>query len=145
MPKGKPWSPEDEKKLRELLKIKDSLRVIASKLGKSSEAIRQKMYDLGLKEEEQTKIMCSTSSLTLPKELPSIEQILKVLAAALKALEQPGLEQADVLRLRSIIQGAKTYKDLFADYVDYRGIEVELVEVRQKYEALAKKTQSVPS
>ena len=84
-----------------------------------------------------------TSNLKLPTELPSIEEELKVLSAALKALEQSGLEQSEVLRLRSIIQGVKIYKELFADYVDYRGIEAELVDLRRKYEELAKKAQNV--
>jgi len=37
----------------------------------------------------------------------------------------------------------KIYKELFADYVDYRGIEAELVDLRRKYEELAKKAQNV--
>jgi hypothetical protein len=84
----------------------------------------------------------TTTKLTLPSELPTVEDELKVLSAALKALEQPGLEQSETLRLRSIIQGVRIYKDLFADYVDYRGIEMELVELRTKYEDLVKKVQN---
>jgi len=83
--------------------------------------------------------------LKLPVELPSIEETLKTLAAALKALENSGLEKTDVLRLRGIIAGAKTYQDLFAQYVDYRGLEVELLELREKYEVLAKKSPGVSS
>lgn len=71
---------------------------IVSKLGKTIEAIRQKMYDLELKEEEQTKNACSTSSLILPKELPNIEESLKVLTAALKVIEHPDLDQSEVFR-----------------------------------------------
>jgi hypothetical protein len=84
--------------------------------------------------------------LKLPEELPSVEEALKTSSAALKALEQPGLGHAEVLRLKGIIQGVKVYKELFTDYVDYRGIEKELVELRQAlaemreaYETLAKK------
>ncbi len=71
---------------------------------------------------------------------------MKTLSAALKALEQPGLDQAEVLRLRSIISGVKIYKELFADYVDYRGLEAEVVELRKKYaEEAAKKASNVAS
>jgi hypothetical protein len=35
----------------------------------------------------------------------------------------------------------KIYQELFVDYVDYRGIEAELVELRQKYEELAKEAE----
>jgi hypothetical protein len=70
--------------------------------------------------------------LKLPERLPSVEEKLKVLSAALTALEQPGLSHADVLRLRSIIQGVKTYQELFAKYVDYRGLEAEVLELRRQ-------------
>ncbi len=55
---------------------------------------------------------CCSSELELPEELPSIEETLKTLAAALEALKTPGLEKNDVFRLRGIITGAKVYKDL---------------------------------
>ena len=84
----------------------------------------------------------TTSNLVLPEDLPSVKDQLKVLSAALKELETPGLEQSEVLRLRSIIQGVKIYQELFVDYVDYRGIEAELVELRGKYEDLVKKVQN---
>ncbi len=64
--------------------------------------------------------------------MPSIEEELRKLAAALSALETPGLEQAETLRLRSIIQGVKIYKELFEDYVDYRGLEAEVAEVKRR-------------
>jgi hypothetical protein len=66
---------------------------------------------------------------------------MKRLSAALEALEQPGIEKKEIIRLRCFIQGVKIYKELFADYVHYREIETELVELRQKYEELAKKAQ----
>jgi len=59
--------------------------------------------------------------------LPSVEETLLKLSAALKALEKPGLEKNEVLRLRGIIAGAKVYKDLLADYINYRGLEAELL------------------
>jgi hypothetical protein len=37
----------------------------------------------------------------------------------------------------------KIYKDLLADYADYRGIEAELIEVRKKFAALSKKAKDV--
>jgi hypothetical protein len=76
---------------------------------------------------------------TQPKDLPTVEEALKTFNAALEELKTPGLEQSEVLRLRSIIQGVKIYKDLFADYVHYREIEAELVELRCGYEELVKK------
>jgi hypothetical protein len=144
--KGKPWPVEDERKLKDWFASGTTdLGVLASSFdGKYSEnAIYQKLLDLGMieKEEEETGKKCSSSSfLELPDELPSVEETLKTLAAALKALDAPGLERSEVLRLRGIISGAKIYKELLADYINYRGIEAELLELRKKYDTLAKKS-----
>lgn len=100
------------------------------------------MVRLGLKEREEEghskSAHPSSSCLILPKELPSVEEALKSLVHALKGLEAPNLETSEILRLRSIIQGVKIYKELFADYFDYRGIEVQLVRLSEKYERRAK-------
>jgi hypothetical protein len=144
MPKGKPWTIEEEKQLRELLATFKSLIVIAENLGKTKEAVRQKMMSLGLKKQQHVKtVSCCSHDLKLPAELPSLEEALKILTAALEALKEPGLDQTEVLRLRSLIQGVKIYKDLLADYADYRGIEAELIEVRKKFAELSKKAQDV--
>ncbi len=101
-------------------------------------AVYQKMIDLGLKEEEAT--IHSTSSsikakLILPKELPSVEEKLKSLSAALAALETPGLDRDEMMRLRIIILGVKVYKELFVDYVKYCELEAEVSELRRKLES----------
>ncbi len=133
MTKGKPWTLEEEKQLHLMLQDNKSVRVMAKALGKTRDCVRMKIARLGLdvvvqSESERT----TTSSLKVPSELPSIEEELRKLAAALSALETPGLEQAETLRLRSIIQGVKIYKELFEDYVDYRGLEAEVAEVKRR-------------
>jgi hypothetical protein len=139
--KGKRWAPEEEKRLRQLLQEGKSVRAIAKSLGKTRDCVRMKIARLEVVVQPESQ-RTTTTGLILPLELPSVEDELKVLSAALKALEQPGLEQSETLRLRSIIQGVRIYEDLFADYVDYRGIEMELVELRIKYEDLVKKVQN---
>jgi hypothetical protein len=115
----------------------------------SEQGIRHKLIRLGLLKEEGGQSQAApcppSTDLELPDELPSIEETLKTLAAALKALETGGLKRDDILRLRSIILGAKTYKELIADYINYRALEAELLEWRNKYEALAKKSGSFPA
>jgi hypothetical protein len=64
--------------------------------------------------------------------LPSIEDKLRVLDAALVALEKPGLSVAEISRLNKIIQGVKVYQELFAHFVNYRALETELVELRKQ-------------
>ena len=80
----------------------------------------------------------------LPEDLPSIEETVKTLAGTMEALKSPGLEKNDVFRLRTIITGAKVYKDLLSDYINYRGLEAELLELRDKYGELSKKGKGVP-
>ena len=71
--------------------------------------------------------------LKLPERLPSVEEELKVLAAAVEALRQPGLNRSEISRLHKIIQGAKVYQELFAKYVNYRGLEIEVLELRRQF------------
>ncbi|MCW4045228.1 MAG: hypothetical protein NWE94_06905 [Candidatus Bathyarchaeota archaeon] len=134
--KGKPWTAEEEKKLQQMLQDGRSVRAIAKALGKTRDCIRIKIARLGLDVVVRAKSeRTTTTSLQLPSELPSVEEALKTLSAALKALETPGLEQAETLRLRSIIQGVKIYKELFLEYVDIRGFEAEVLELRRKLDS----------
>ncbi len=143
--KGKPWEPEQEKRLKEFVAAKVPLAVIAKNLCKPEEAVRQKIRRLGLEVVEQKKIICSTTSQKLPVELPSIEEMLKKLVAAVYALETPGLDKSEVLRLRGIIAGVNSYQGLLAEYLDYRGLEAELIEWRTKYAEFTKKSTGIPT
>jgi hypothetical protein len=142
MPKGKPWTKEEEQQLRELV-IRDlKAEDIAAKMGKSKDAVLKKIQRLGLKVVHPLNISPTTSTeLIIPKELPSIEEALKILAAAINALQTPNLSKAEIARLRSIIQAVKTYKELLADYINYRQIETRLIEMEQKYAELAARVQ----
>ena len=151
MTKGKPWPVEDERKLRDwFVSGTTELRVLAFSFDNkyTENAIYQKLLDVGLllKEEEDNKKNLSSSSssskLELPPELPSIEEQLKKLSAALKALDNPGLDKNETLRLRGIISGVKTYNELLENYADYRGLEAELLELNRKYVELLKKSQN---
>jgi hypothetical protein len=133
--KGKPWTPEEEKKLQMMLQENKSIRVIAKTLGKTRDGIRMKLARLEVVVHPEKNTRTTTTScpdLVLPVELPSIEDTLKV----------PGLDKTEVLRLRGIIAGCKEYKAMLIEYMDYRGLESELLELREKYEELSKKTSS---
>ena len=140
MPKGKEWSTTETRQLLDLRDAGDSVSLIASKMGKSEQAIMKKLQRLGLKvvHLEKSNGTTTSSELILPKELLTVEEALKVLAAAMVALQQPGLSKTEVLRLRAIVQASTVYQGKFADYVDYRGLEKELCEWRRKYDELAK-------
>ena len=108
--KGKPWTVEEENRLRQLLKANRSARAIARIMGKSRECVSMKIARLGLEvvTEQKNGGVTTTSQLAtlqLPAELPSIEEQLKILAAALETLRTGQIEKLDVMRLRTIIQG----------------------------------------
>lgn len=142
--RGKAWTHEQESELRKFVEDKVPLEVIANSLGKSLEAVRVKIRRLGLVVVDRgEKNMCSTTTATLvlPQELLSVEEILKELHAAVAALKAPGLDKTEVLRLRGIISGCKVYKEMLVDYLDYRGLEAELLSLREKYAEFVKKSQ----
>ena len=97
MTKGKPWPVEDERKLKDWFTSGTTdLGVLAFSFdGRYSQnAIRQKLIRLGLLkvEQQQSENVCCTTTLALPDELPSVEEALKTLAAALKALDALGVK-----------------------------------------------------
>jgi hypothetical protein len=126
MPKGKPWTVEQERQLKVLFDSGKSIEDISHKLGKSKQSIRHKIQRLELKVEEGRgeKTGCpSSSNLVIPDDLPSIEKQLRVLAGAIDELQKDDLNKTDVMRLGRLIAGVKNYSELFPKYVDYRGIE----------------------
>ena len=83
-----------------------------------------------------TPLPTTTSSLVLPAKLPSVEETLRKEAAALDKACEPGLSKVEVSRLQVISSLAKNYRDGVADYLNYRGLELRLVEMEKKYEKM---------
>lgn len=159
--RGKPWSADEERQLRQLVEDGKGFSDISHVMRKSRVSIKNKIYNLGLslKDNAQLQIPLVASSLSslssnapvtnlspavadagvdgvalevkANKPLPSVEEKLRVMDAALVALEQPGLRSVEVSRLRTIIMGVKVYQQLFADYVKYRALEAEVLELRR--------------
>ncbi len=132
MTKGIPWQVEEEIQLKKLIDAKTTINKIAPILKRTPTAILLKCQRLGLVPPESI----TNSALPLPAELPSVEETLKDLAGALQAAKAPGLNKVEVQRLQAIATLARTYKEILADYLDYRGIEAQLIDMGAKYEAL---------
>jgi aspartate aminotransferase-like enzyme len=140
MPRGKPWTAEEEKQLKDLLDAGHPLSVVAERLHRKPTAVSMKIKRLGLEVVvTESRRSTTTTEVKLPEELPSVEEALRMLAGALKRSCQPGLDKVEVQRLQVVATLARTYKDILADYLDYRRVEAELLELRQKYEELAKR------
>jgi len=142
LPKGKPWTRDQEKRLQEFVKAKVSPETIARELEISVGSVLQKMRRLGLEVVVNAARHNTTTTCDLPKDLFTVEQILLFLARAVKSLEQQGLEKDEILRLRSLIQGCRVYQDKFAEYVNYRRIEEDLMELRKEVAALRSRAEN---
>ena len=130
MPKGKPWPVTQDRQLIELRENGKTIAEIAEIMNKSPDAIKQKLRRLGLKVvtiENNEGTTTTSSELILPEDLPSIEEALLKLAAAMKALENPKLTKTDVMRLKTLIQTSTIYQKRLAEYVGYKRIERKLV------------------
>jgi hypothetical protein len=95
MTKGKQWTVQQEAELKTLVESNANIEKIAVTFGKTPGAIIIKCQRLGLK--LQAKGYVNTSVL-IPRELPSIEEALKMLAGALKTAVKPGLDKVEVQR-----------------------------------------------
>lgn len=135
MPKGKSWSKAEVEKLRSLVKHNKSWEVMAAELHRSEGAIRQKCRRLGLEVvvNRPGKKFTTTSDLVIPKELPTIQEALKILAAAMKALAEPGLDDVEIRRLQALVTAIRTYETSFANYVRYLEIEKKLLEMKAEF------------
>lgn len=121
MGKGKPWTVEEEQKLRELVKSGATVEKIASALGKSVDAIKHKINRLGLEVVVPVNFSeTTTSKLDKNGELQSVEEALKLLNGALNALAEGGLDKTEIMRFRTIIQGTRIYMALLGEYIIYR-------------------------
>lgn len=165
--RGKQWSVDEERQLRELISKGVSVDEIAQVMGKTRLSIRGKLNNLGLTvvvaATRQHKVVTTTitttsmanvaddaptvcpapapnpgnidlfaTQLKRDEPLPSVKEKLRVLDTALVALERPGLSIPEITRLNKSILGVKVYQQLFADFVNYRALESEVVELRKQ-------------
>ena len=141
------WSELDEKQLHALVGAHKSIDEIALALKRSPEAIFMKLSRLGMAIPEKSSVENtankvteqSTTTTPMPKleiakveELPSGNEAIGLLWAALRRLQEPDVSKDEAKKLRLIIQGAKSYIHLEADYLlRTRRIEsVMLLELR---------------
>ena len=126
---GKKWTAQEEAELRALISANSNVDAIAAKIQKTPKAIMIKCQRLGL--QLQTEGYLDTS-ISIPRELPSVEEALKMLAGALKASIKPGLNRLEVQRLEAVANISKMYKELLADYIHYRDVERKLKEMEEE-------------
>jgi hypothetical protein len=114
------WTIQEETELKTLVDANASVDEIAGKLQKTPGAVIVKCQRLGLQLQTQGYVC---SSVLLPRELPSVEEAIKMLAGALRASVKPGLNRLEVQRLQAVANISKAYKELVVDYAHYRDVE----------------------
>lgn len=139
MPKGKHWSPQEEIELKTLIEVNTHVEEISAKIGKTPGAIIIKCQRLGLRLQSKGYL---ESSVSIPRELPSVEESLLMLAGALKSAVKPGLDKVEVQRLQAVANIAKTYNEILSKYINYREIETKLKEVEELNAQLLKERSS---
>jgi hypothetical protein len=117
-----------------LAEANSPIDIMAAKLNRKPDAVYIKCLRLGLTKRPHSLV----SNIPLPKELPSVEEILKRVAAAHETACIPGLDRVEVQRLHAVAALSKTYKDLLPGYLNYSEIERKLNELEVKYDALLK-------
>lgn len=142
MPKWKRWKKTDVQTLQQLVNEGESWEVIAAELGRSVEAVQQKARRLGVDVVVHTPptppVTTTTTAKFDSKELIPVQKALEILAAALKAAGEPGLDSIEIQRLNVVATLARTYENLFARFMQYREIEKQVVELEANYARLAK-------
>jgi len=143
MPKGKPWSREQEQRLREMVEKGADVADMAREFNLKPDAIRKKLDRLGLKVVVQKKLQksrttTSTTLTLLPKDIITHEQALRILAGALDVLKQTGLEKLDLQRLRILVDAVQAYDSVLEKFERWVEIESRLAEMDKKITELQK-------
>ena len=120
-----------------MLKKREPWEVVAAKLERSVDAVKMKAKRLGLNVVVD-RGRGSTTTNDLPEELPSVKEVLKVLARVLKSFDKPGLEMSEIQRLQAMVATIRSYETMLANFMRYREIEKRVVELEAKYARLAR-------
>ena len=125
----KRWTIQEENELKTLIEANTNVEEIAVKLKKTPGAVILKSQRLGL--QLQVKGFIDTS-ISLPRELPSLQEATKIMAGAMSGIVKPGLNRLEILRLQTAANISKAYKELAIDLAHYRDIELKLKEMAEQ-------------
>jgi len=134
----KTWTPAAEKELIEEWKRAGAnpaaIPQLARRFDRSPEAIGQKLRRLGI---YSLNVVGSRAEITTTfeavKNLPSPEEVLKIVAGALEKAKEPGLGKTELQRLSTIVALSKEYREGLREFVNYQAIEAKLTELEKKY------------
>jgi len=135
MPKKYYWTREEEAKLLEMWKkgVTDT-EVLAKQLGRPPFGIKRKLERMGVVVGLQKSK--TTTTVALGKNLLTHEEALKVLAATLELLRQPGQDRFELQRLRTLVDTVQVYDSILEKFERWAEIENRLFEMEKKIQDL---------
>jgi hypothetical protein len=147
--RGKPWSIDEERHLRQLVEEGKGFSDISQVMGKSRVSVKNKLYNLGLslKDNAHSQFPAAVSSVSslsskapIINPAPAVDAVsVNEVALELKATEPlPSVEEK--LRVLDAALVALEYQQLFADFVNYRALESEVLELRKQLAAEKKQS-----
>ena len=135
---GKLWKPEEEQLLRQLWESGvHNFKLLAEKVNRSEGAIREKINRMGLRVVISA-VHKTTTPVSFKEPLLTHEEVLQVLAGAIKKGGQPKLDKVEIMRLKVLIDAAKTYDSDLEKFERWIEIESRLLEMDKKIAELKK-------
>ena len=133
------WTRKEERKLLDLFKGGlTNPKSLAKELGRTPGAIQKKLERLGVVVVKKLQKSKTTTSVPLSNDLLTHEQALLVLAGAIKKAGEPGLDKLEIMRLRILIDAAKTYDSVLEKFEKWVEIEERMMEMDKQIEELQK-------
>jgi len=135
---GKLWKPQEEQLLRQLWESGvHNFKLLAEKVNRSEGAIREKINRMGLRVVISA-VHKTTTPVSFKEPLLTHEEVLQVLAGAIKKGGQPKLDKVEIMRLKVLIDAAKTYDSVLEKFERWIEIESRLLEMDKKIAELKK-------
>jgi len=135
---GKLWTFEEEQLLRQLWESGvHNFKLLAEKINRSEGAVREKINRMGLRVVISVAHQ-TTTPVSFKESLLTHEEVLQVLAGAIKKGGQPKLDKLEIMRLKVLIDAAKTYDSVLEKFERWVEIESRLLEMDKKIVELKK-------
>ncbi|MDH5753809.1 MAG: hypothetical protein OEY95_01165 [Candidatus Bathyarchaeota archaeon] len=148
MPKKYYWTHVEEAKLLELWKggITD-FEVLAKELGRKPLGVKRKLERMGVvvsQKKPRKRKPTTTAAIPLNEDLLTHEKVLHVLAGAISKAGEPGLDKLEIMRLKILVDAAKTYDSVLEKFERWVEFEAQLLEMAKDI-AEIKKTKGIAS
>jgi len=137
---GKLWKIEEEQLLRSLWESgMHDIKLLAEKINRSQGAIREKLKRMGLRVVIDKKPAPQTTTRGLmPSDLLTHEETLRILTGAITEAQKPGLDKLEIMRLKILVDAAKTYDSVLEKFERWVEFEAQLSEMAKEIAEIKK-------